>query len=133
MLSARDSASRIPHRSGRHPAIGSQSLLDALFCQECRYDGGDCGRTILFLYGEEVSIDKYKEELRTFSIVQSSFSAVSLLVSIAILCIIHRSHDRLSTTINRMLFGLCVSDILSSFNRRLKTVTYIQVYKNHMN
>ena len=98
--------------------------------EECRYDGGDCSRAVLFLYGEEVTIDKYKEETRTFSIVQSSFSAVSLLASIAILCIIHRSYDRLSTTINRLLFGLCVSDILSSFAQSFATLPAPKVYSD---
>ena len=82
---------------------------------ECNYDGFDCiNGTALYQYGEEVSLEDYKADTKTFTAVQITFSAFSILASIVILVVINRSHEGLSTTLNRLLFGLSFSDILSS-------------------
>ena len=90
---------------------------------ECKYDGFDCiNSTVLYQYGEVVSLEGYRADTKTFTAVQITFSTISFLASIAILIIIKRRHEGLSTTINRLLFGLCVSDVLSSFFQCLGTL-----------
>ena len=51
---------------------------------------------------------------KVFSIIRHVVGALSLISSIILICIILRSHIGLSSTFNRLLFGLCVSDVLSS-------------------
>ena len=51
---------------------------------------------------------------KVFSIIRHVVGALSLISSIILICIIVRSHIGLSSTFNRLLFGLCVSDVLSS-------------------
>ena len=47
---------------------------------------------------------------------------VSCMVSIAIIWIIFRSHQKLSTTTHRLLLGLCIADILSSLAQSFSTL-----------
>ena len=51
---------------------------------------------------------------RVFGIVQGTSASISAIASITTLCIIYRSHLRLSTSLNRLLFGLCVADAIAS-------------------
>ena len=97
---------------------------------ECDYDGFDCiNGTRLYQYGEEVSIEDYRADTKTFTVVQIVFSAISFLASIVILIIIIRSHEGLSTTLKRLIFGLCVSDVLSSSFQCLGTVPAPKEYE----
>ncbi len=89
---------------------------------DCGNDGGDCDQALLFIYGKRVEVDKYRSDTRTFSIIQSSFSAISFIASIGIFCVIYRSYERFSTTIHRLLIGLSVSDMLSSFAQIFATL-----------
>ena len=59
---------------------------------------------------------------RIYAIVQTTSSSVSLVASITMLFMIFRSHQGLSTTSNRLLFGLCLADILSSSALSLSTM-----------
>ena len=53
-------------------------------------------------------------EIKTFSIMRHISGTLSLVASITLVWILLRSHVRLSTTTNRLLFALCVADIMSS-------------------
>lgn len=93
-----------------------------LATEECGYDGGDCEKVMLFLYGKAVEVSDYRSDTKIFASVQSSFSVLSLVASIAILTIIYRSYEKLSSIINRLLFGLCVADIMSSLAQSFSTL-----------
>ena len=47
-------------------------------------------------------------------IIRTVSGSISTLFSFVILCILYRSHDRLSTTYHRLILGLCITDIMSS-------------------
>ena len=61
---------------------------------ECRNDGGDCILTDatsgLFLNGEFISIEDYKADTKTYAIIQSFSSMISLVASLGIVCILYR-------------------------------------------
>ena len=59
---------------------------------------------------------------KIFSIAQMASSIISFLSSLLILVIIFRSHKKLTTTINRLLLGLSISDMISSFARAFVTL-----------
>jgi len=95
----------------------------------CQFDGGDClgvypRRTggILFLNGNIVGIWDYLRDTQQYAIIQTVTSVISLLASIAIIWIINRSYEKLSSTTNRLLLGLCVADILSSLAQSFSTL-----------
>ena len=102
--------------------LGDGVCNDELAKEECGYDGGDCENIMLFMYGKAVPVSDYRSDTRIFSTIQSSMSALSLLASAVILCIIYRSHVQLSSTIHRLLLGLCLSDLLSSFAQSFSTL-----------
>ena len=95
----------------------------------CNFDGNDC-RPVLFQYGKEVSIADYRADTKILASVQTAFSILSLFASIIILWIIHRSHEGLSTTTNRLLFGLSLSDVISSFAQSLATLPAPSEYED---
>jgi hypothetical protein len=103
-----------------------QELGDGI-CQHntagCNYDDGDCalfsintGTNIIFVNGERVSVEKYKHDaMICYAIIRTLSSVVSLIASIAIICIIYRSFGKLSVLLlHCLLLGLCIADILSS-------------------
>ena len=53
-------------------------------------------------------------EIETFPIMKHISGTLSLVASITLVWILLRYHVRLSTTTNRLLFALCVADIMSS-------------------
>ena len=70
-------------------------------------------------------------ESRSTSIAQMSTASISFISSIVIICMIQRSYTGLSSTFHRLLFGLSIADILSSFWLMLSTLmspTYTSGY-----
>jgi hypothetical protein len=65
-----------------------------------------------WLQSDECAVVRH--QTKTFSIIRHVSGTLSLVASIAFVCIILRSRIGLSTTLHRLLFGLCVADILSS-------------------
>jgi hypothetical protein len=49
--------------------------------------------------------------------------AISMIASATLMWTILRSHVGLSETFNRLLFGLCVADVISSFANMLSSIT----------
>jgi len=76
----------------------------------------------LFLNGNIVEIWDYLRDTQQYAIIQTVTSVISLLASIAIIWIINRSYEKLSSTTNRLLLGLCVADILSSLAQSFSTL-----------
>ena len=60
-------------------------------------------------------MDQLKERYKTFSVTQMVSSIISMIASLTLLFMIFRSNDKLRTTLHRLLLGLCVSDLVSSF------------------
>ena len=92
---------------------------------ECKSDGGDCvntNTTFLFVNGERVSVEEYQKDTQTYVIIQTLSSVVSLVASIGIIWIIHRSFKKLSVPFHRLLFGLCIADVCSSFAQSFSTL-----------
>jgi len=65
--------------------------------------------------------DEILEDSKKYGIIQTVTASVSLIASTTIIWIIFRSRTRLSTTFHRLLFGLCIADIISSFAQSLST------------
>ena len=112
---------------------------DAYNSTECQFDGGDCLvleniDAVMLVDGRLVSTSDYQRQTRTYAIVQTVSSMLSCIASIAIIWIIFRSHEELSTIFHRLLFGLCVADIISSFAQSFSTLpspdTYADVIWN---
>ena len=59
---------------------------------------------------------------KTLSIAQMTSSITSLFSSLLILFIIFRSHKKLTTTFNRLLLGLSISDVISSLAQAFVTI-----------
>ena len=102
---------------------------------ECQFDGGDClvpentTEAVLFLNGELVLASYYKRQTRAYAItIQTVSSMVAWIASIAIIWIIFRSHEKLSTTLHRLLLGLCIADILSSLVQSFSTLPSPDTY-----
>ena len=107
------------------------TLVGNGYCQEeyntleCQNDGGDCinnETSIIFVNGEKISIENYKNDTKIYAIIQTLSSVVSLIASIAIICIIYRSFDKLSVPLHRLLLGLCIADILLSCAQSFSTL-----------
>ena len=106
--------------------VGDGYCQEEYNTQECKNDGGDCssildGR-VLYLDGKLVGLEKYLQNTRTYSILQTVSSIISLIASIAIIWIISRSFRQLSVPFHRLLLGLCVADICSSFAQTFSTL-----------
>lgn len=67
--------------------------------------------TVKLIFQEKLGID----ESKSTSIAQTITASVSFISSIAIICIIQRSHTGFASTSNRLLLGLSIADIISSF------------------
>ena len=63
-----------------------------------------------------------RSSIRTLAIVQTVSSSISLISTITVICMIARSHTKLSSTFHRLLFGLCISDLFSSLGVTLSTI-----------
>ena len=61
-------------------------------------------------------------ESKAKSIAQTVSASLSLMASIAVVCMIFRSYARLSTTFHRLLLGLSIADIIASFWMILSTL-----------
>ena len=72
---------------------------------------GDLPSLLFYQMGDKVVIT------RNFS------GAISMIASATLMWTILRSHVGLSTTFNRLLFGLCVADVISSFANMLSSIT----------
>ena len=59
-------------------------------------------------------MDALNERFKIFSIVQIVSASISILGSLMLLFMIFRSHDKLRSTLHRLLFGLTISDLISS-------------------
>ena len=70
-------------------------------------------------------IDNFDLQLKnrkTYAILRHVAGSISLSASSILVWSVLRSHIRLSSTFNRLLFGLCVADIMSSCAYMLSTV-----------
>jgi hypothetical protein len=56
-----------------------------------------------------------RNEIKTYDIIVRTTGSVSTIASTCIAVYILRSHHGLSTTYHRLVFGLCIGDILASF------------------
>ncbi|GFH55168.1 hypothetical protein CTEN210_11644 [Chaetoceros tenuissimus] len=63
-----------------------------------------------------------RSSIKTLAIVQTVSSSISLIATITVICMIARSHTKLSSTFHRLLFGLCISDLFSSLGVTLSTI-----------
>lgn len=91
--------------------------------KECDYDGGDCTTTtIFFINGKRVEPGTYRRDTRTYANIQTVTSLISLISSMAIIWIIWRSSQKLSVPFHRLLLGLCIADIISSFALSFSTL-----------
>jgi len=61
------------------------------------------------------------DESKSTSIAQTITASVSFISSIALICVIQRSYTGFASTFNRLLLGLSIADILSSFWLMLST------------
>ena len=98
--------------------IGDGYCDDEYNTQDCKNDGGDCSTSsarFLLVGGKLIGVDEYQKNTRTYSIIQIVSSTASVLASIGIAWIIYRSLKKLSVPFHRLLLGLCVADICSSF------------------
>ena len=98
--------------------IGNGYCDDEYNTQECKNDGGDCSTSsggFLLVGGKLIGVGEYQKNTRTYSIIQIISSTISVLASIGIVWIIYRSFKKLSAPFHRLLLGLCVADICSSF------------------
>ena len=59
--------------------------------------------------------------LKAIAIIVRTSGSISVVASIGLACHILRSHDGLSTTYHRLVFGLSVADIFSSFGQALSS------------
>jgi hypothetical protein len=62
-----------------------------------------------------------RNQVKTYAIIYHTTGSVSLNASTCLAVHILRSHHGLSTTYHRLLFGLCIGDIMSSFANALAT------------
>ena len=86
------------------------------FCNECSFDEGVIHR---FSAGTK---DPYETD---FGAVAPRFSgSISFVASTLIVYLILRSETRLSTTYHRLLFGMSVSDMMSSFAMALTSLPF---------
>ena len=95
--------------------------------EECKRDGGDCisenAAAGLFVNGQLISIEEYKQDTRTYSIIQTVSSIASLISSAAIIWILYRSFLRgMSLPYHRLLLGLSIADICSSVAQSFSTL-----------
>ncbi len=58
---------------------------------------------------------KTRNEIKTRGVIRRTSGSVSTIASMCLVVHILRSHHGLSTTYHRLMFGLCIADILSSF------------------
>ncbi len=63
----------------------------------------------------------YRSITKTVAIIRRTTGSVSLIASTCLVVHILRSHHGLSTTNHRLVFGLCIGDIMSSFANALAT------------
>jgi len=56
------------------------------------------------------------------SIIRPISGSISLISSVAIIYHLYKSHNRLSTTNHRLVLGLCVADVLSSFSHVISAI-----------
>ncbi len=73
------------------------------------------------IMNEESSDNNDLTASKANAIARMTSAIISMLASIAMMTMILRSYDGLTTPLHRLLFGLCVSDILSSFASSLST------------
>ena len=62
-----------------------------------------------------------RNQIKTYAIIHRITGSVSTIASTCLIVHILRSHRGLSTTYHRLVFGLCIGDILSSFAQALTT------------
>ena len=68
------------------------------------------------------TFDLQLKDRKTYAILRHVAGSISLIASSILVWSVLRSHIRLSSTFNRLLFGLCVADIMSSCAYMLSTV-----------
>lgn len=73
-----------------------------------------------------------RERNQTFSDIQRTTGSISLIASTCIILHILRSHHGLTTTYHRLVFGMCVSDILSSFFGWVLNTTMVPKEMNYI-
>ena len=116
-----------PDCTADKPYLVGNGMCDEVYNTiECRNDGGDCiftdATSGLFLNGEFISIEDYKADTKTYAIIQSLSSVISLVASLGIVFILYRSYNQMSVPFHRLLLGLSVADICSSFAQAWSTL-----------
>ena len=91
---------------------GSTFLADLLSNRELQ-EKTDTSFFYYFLLSDELAAAK--KGLKKGTILSHISGSISLIASTALVWHILRSYDGLSTTFHRLLFGLCIADIISSF------------------
>ena len=106
--------------------VGDDSCHEEYNSMECAYDGGDCSLSnevgLLLVDGNVVNVERYKQNTRTYSIIQIISSMISFVSSIGIIWILRGSYKGLSVPFHRLLLGLCVADTCSSFAQTFVTL-----------
>ena len=110
--------------------VGNGECNEQYNTEDCKHDGGDCtdDEAVLYINGESVSIEDYQKDTKTFAIIQTVSSTISLVASIGIIWIIKRSLKQLSVPYHRLMLGLCVSDICSSLAQMFSTLPAPDTY-----
>jgi hypothetical protein len=62
-----------------------------------------------------------RNNTRTLASVQMTSSIISLIATITLITMIARSHAKLTSVFHRLLLGLCIADLISSFTLSLST------------
>ena len=117
-----------PKCNADKPFLVSNGYCDDEYnTEECKNDGSDCLSNkatigqVLFIGGDLVTAEQYRQNTRLYSIVQTFSSIISLLASIGIIWILCRSYKKLLVPLHRLLVGLCMADIVSSFAQSFST------------
>ncbi len=111
--------------------VKDPSLIGNGYCNEeyntvqCKSDGGDCvtqSKGVLFINGEQMSVEDYKKKTMVYALIQTASSLVSLAASIGIICVIFMSLKKLSLPFHRLLVGLSLADIIASLAQMFSTM-----------
>ena len=73
-----------------------------------------------------------RNQIKTYAIIHRITGSVSTIASTCLIVHILRSHRGLSTTYHRLVFGLCIGDIMSSFAQALSSRTMAPREMNYL-
>ena len=90
--------------------------------RESSADTGMLSTGFLYYWLQSDEFAALKEGLKTGAILSHISGSISFIASTALVWHILRSHDGLFKTFHRLLFGLCIADIISSCSHMLASM-----------